>query len=194
MKNLLLTTALAFSAITPVMASSSNFNLGFYGGAALSSSTNDAKLTAVGGSINKKSDLGGVGGTLGLIAAYDHVMRGGAVLGIDVFGSWHNHEAKQNSQFGALALNTKVKMNYSFGTALKVGYMFDKTLAFARIGYINSHFKHSSTYVGAPRASTKKKNASGLLLGAGVDLPFGDKMALGLSYDFAFYAKQNRKS
>lgn len=191
MKKLLLIASFMPFVSMAAMAEGSTFSVGLYGGPTLSSSTNTATLKAVPGTSNKKSDLGGAGGTVGVMASYDYVMSNKGVWGLDIFGAWHNHTAKQDSKLGALALNTKTKMKYSFGTAFKLGYMFDKAMLFGRIGYINSRFEHFSEYVGAPKSSTKKKNVPGLLLGAGIDLPLGEKMVLGISYDFALYQKQS---
>lgn len=193
MKKALLLSSISAMAITSALAATPNFNVGVYGGGVLSSSTNSVNYTSTAGTSSKKTDLGGAGAVAGVSASCDYALYNNIFAGVDLFGAWHNYDAKQDSQLASLALNTKVKMRYSVGTALKFGYMFDKATAFARVGYINSYFEHFSNYVGAPKTSKKKKNASGLLLGAGVDLPVSEKIIMGLSYDFALYQKQTNK-
>lgn len=192
MKKLLLTTALVAAAtvITPATASEGlGFNAALYGGYVGSSSTVDRKT--VGGIHSTKTDLGGNGGTVGLMFAYDRVMGNGFVWGLDVFGAWHNHDATSHHKSMAEDAKFEAEMKYSFGTAAKFGYMFSKsTLGFFRIGYINSRFDLKSTNGMTTTSAKKHKNASGLLLGLGVDLPLNQKMALGFSYDFGFYKKQ----
>ncbi len=190
MKKLLLTTALVAATATAAVADGSNFNVALYGGYVGSSTTLNYNLQ--GGVNGGKADLGGNGGTVGLALAYDHIMSSGLVLGADVFGSWHRHEAKYSATLG-INRDFESELRYSFGTALKCGYMFDKTMAFFKVGYINSRFEFkgtNNTTAGTPSV-TKKKNLSGLLVGLGIDLPVGSKMAVGLSYDFAYYKNQS---
>lgn len=166
----------------------SNFNMGLYGGYIASSSKLDRTLT---GGVNKSSaDLGGNGGTIGLNLAYDYVTGNKGVWGIDLFGAITGQTAEvtfkdmvQNAVFTS-------KMKYSLGTAFKLGYMVDRTFAFFRIGYINTRFnlRSENKLLASPNdVSSKKKNASGLLLGLGVDFPMGEKFTYGFAYDFAVY-------
>ena len=191
MKKLLLTTALVAASATSVVADGSNFNAGVYGGVALGASKQDAHSINIVPGFNKSTNLGGVGGTIGLNFAYDYIMESGLMLGADIFGAWHSYDAKTDNKSGPISLNHKEKMKYSFGVAGKFGRLFNKTLVYARVGYINTRFEHAVTSnVTGLEDKTSKKNISGLLLGLGVDVPVNEKIALGVSYDFAMYKKQ----
>ena len=149
MKKILSTSCLlAYSTLALVPAAqasdspASGFSASIYGGGISSTSKLDRTLY----NTHYKSDtvLGGKGGTAGLMVAYDYALRNNSIIGIDIFGAWHNMEFKTSYQDPLLNAQFKTKMNYSFGTAAKFGYkLAGTTLGFFRVGYINSHFKLS---------------------------------------------------
>jgi OmpA-like transmembrane domain. len=198
MKKILSTSCLlAYSTLALVPAAqasdspASGFSASIYGGGISSTSKLDRTLT--GNANTTHTDLGGKGATAGLMVAYDYAIKQDSIIGLDVFGSWHNMDSKTNYQDAAQDAQFKTKMNYSFGAAAKFGYkLAGTTLGFFRVGYINSHFKlQSKNYAIDPtdELKNKKKNLPGLLLGIGIEVPVAPKLAFGLGYDFALYKK-----
>lgn len=188
MKNYLLKLLTFFlMLIMTATVSGSDLYLGLYGGGTLSSSTNKATE----GANKKNTDLGSVGETLGLSIAYEVMNDNQLVLEIEAFGAWHGYDAIQDSQLGAISLNTKVRMKHSLGTALKIGYQLNQALVFTKVGYINSRFEHSSDYAGGARLGVDSQKSPGLLLGLGIDLKLTERVSVGLSYDYALYRSQS---
>lgn len=197
MKKLLLTTAIVAGMATSASASAdgSGFFAGIYGGytgSATSSSVNGYTGAGATGLVNiSQYDLGGNGGQGGLMLGYNYAMDSGMVLGADLFGQVGSHEAKVTTG-NPLIPTVRIKQKYAFGIAARLGYMFDTTHAYVRVGWINSRFEMNHFTARAPAGVTTNdnKNVNGLLLGLGADMPVGEAITVGFNYDFAMY-KEN---
>lgn len=193
MKKVLLTTALVAATSTASMAS--GFFVGAYGGV----SSVGTKVSN--GEINSNvpvllatftNDLSGVGGQGGLVLGYDYACENGFVLGLDVFGQVGNAKGDSINRTNA-GINVEIssKQKHAFGVAARLGYRFDTTQAYIKLGYSHSRF---DAYVyprannpNIPAATTQKLNLNGFIVGVGADMPVGESMTVGFSYDFTTY-------
>lgn len=199
MKKLLLTTALVACATTASANEGLGFFAGIYGGYTGSSTTVSATNGGAGAAnFNaQNADLGGNGGQGGLLLGLNYMLDSGMVLGLDAFGQFGSHEAKVDRGMGAVQFNQRIKQKYAFGIAARLGYMFDTTHAYVKVGWINSRFEmqqaRSVVNPAAPAGplvtltQQDNKNLNGLLLGVGADMPVGEAVSVGFSYDFSIY-------
>lgn len=192
MKKILLSAATLAAMTTVSVASESSFFAAVYGGYMGSSTKVDANIgpTATAATNpTRASDLGGNGGQGGLMLGYNYAMENGAVVGLDVFGQFGSHEAKDTNLGMAANLQYTIKHKYAFGVAARFGYMFDTTHAYLRVGYINGRFEMAQIANNAANTVNDKKNLNGLLLGLGADMPVGEMITVGFNYDFGLYKK-----
>lgn len=195
MKKLLLTTALIAAPALAFANEGSHFQAGLYGGYVGSSTHAEAHNTSDPAVTLACADLGGSGGQVGLMLGYNYMMDSGLMVGADLFGQFGSHEAThQNPDVTLIA-----KQKHAFGAALKMGYNFDSTMAYFRVGYINSRFDLSQIkpiIVAGPPATfpgntVENSNLGGLLIGVGADMPAGEMMTVGISYDFSMYKSED---
>src|SRR6185312_6928870 len=75
---------------------------------------------------------------------------------------------------------TTYRMPYSFGISLLPGYLYqDNTLFYARVGYVNSKFKISTSDISLTDIN---RNLSGLRLGLGVQRTLTTHLSLRMEY------------
>ncbi len=202
MKKLLLTTALVASTVATSAHAESGFFAGVYGG--FTSVTNKIEGFAVQdlNNINpdnlewlRTNDAGGQGGQGGLQLGYEHLFEGGFVAALDLFAQFGSAtgEGRDQTQAGDI-ITVSHKQKYALGVAARLGYMFDTTLAYFKIGYSHSRFdvgiaQFANNPASVP-AVTQKMNHNGLVVGIGADMPVGEMITVGFSYDFTIYNKK----
>jgi outer membrane immunogenic protein len=111
------------------------------------------------------------------------------VVGIEGEGDWSDVNTTLNEAETGFSDNFTSKNKYNASAALRVGYAFDRLLAYSKIGVAVGGFSWSLTEneTTAPALSTTAAAAqtlAGLLLGIGFEYAITDRVSAKVEYDY----------
>lgn len=175
---------------------------GFSIGAQLGYITQESKISHKfqgGLQLSKHKDFAGRGVAGGINVAYGHVCPNLIFLGAEVKWDGTNLTGKQSE--GNLTSSPQIahrlKMSNAVGVALKAGGVVCHVLPYVKVGYLSADWKMSTNTIlgllpAITSSSSKNKRSSGLELGLGIDVPLGDKFAMGGEFTHVEYQKLSK--
>lgn len=172
---------------------------GFSVGAQLGYITQESKVSQKfqgGLQLSKHKDLAGRGVAGGLNVAYGMVWPNLIFLGAEVKWDGTNLTGKQGE--GNLTSGPQIahrlKMTNAVGIALKAGGVVCHVLPYAKVGYLAADWKMSTNTIlaGFKSSSKASKWSSGIEFGLGIDVPLGDKFAMGGEFTHVEYQKLSK--
>jgi outer membrane immunogenic protein len=113
--------------------------------------------------------------------------RGPWVFGAEVAFSGTGLDGSSRSTVSTADDTYKTEIDSLFTVVARLGYTWDRWLAYAKAGYAGADVKFSASDVGgaAPTGSTSfKKFADGYTLGAGVEYMFAPRVTFAVDYSF----------
>jgi opacity protein-like surface antigen len=118
----------------------------------------------------------------------------------NIFANYANCKSTHSFDNNAGIIKTGIKLKHFFAAAFSLGYRFDRTIPYIKIGVSSAKWELSNSYttkiIGpnfAPTAPLKtvSSNKAGLLLGAGADMFITPQFKLGFEYNHIRYANMS---
>lgn len=168
------------------------FGIGAVGG--IFNSSSEMKLTT--SLQEKKSDLGLTGGHGGICLMAGHMFEEGFLIGVSMDAMWGS--AKGNYRDTEFAIrDIKLEAKDSYGADLCFGYRIGKSLPHLKVGVVTTKFDskfNTETDADAVGSGSESKHKAAFRLGIGGKHCVSDNVAVGLSYDYAWYPKISYKT
>jgi outer membrane immunogenic protein len=138
----------------------------------------------------------GVGAVAGGQAGCNYQIRS-LVVGLEGELFWSSLNDKNNSSTPLIGdfFNETAKNKYDATIALRLGYAFDRLLAYGKVGAVWGRFSWSETEsccgVGVPTFSENaSRTLAGLLLGVGFEYAFTNQLSAKLEYNYMNFGNQ----
>jgi outer membrane immunogenic protein len=154
--------------------------IGIHGGYALSS--HEANIDVNGTNVFDLNGLSGRGGTVGVIVGYDHVVIPQLLIG--AYGEYNITDLDTTLTVGPKAsmFDGRLHQGDTWVIGGRIGTFVRGTLVFLNAGYAHSDFTASAVGLGS-----LTKEADGVVVGGGVELPLGAGWFANVKYDHTFY-------
>jgi opacity protein-like surface antigen len=156
----------------------------------LDSKAYTSSMTAV--KIGSSSSISGRGIIGGVVMDLGTVDPSSIYYGIEASADMVNARGKINTQAVYMEfINqvTKIRVDRAFGVSAKLGYLVNNLmLPYIKIGATWAHWKASTISI-APVSGASSSLRAGLIGGFGADFSAGERVSLGIGYNYHYYSK-----
>jgi outer membrane immunogenic protein len=135
------------------------------------------------------TERAGNGGTIGVIAGYDHVLATRLMVGVYVEYDVTNSESATSGAVSGYGSGTgRLSQGDMFVLGGRIGTFVNGALVFVNAGYAHTEFTNAVSVGGDHHSITEA--ADGVLVGGGVEMPLGAGWFATAKYDHTFFDGQ----